>query len=118
MLKQSVCIQIGGPSWDVPTGRRDGRVSISQEASELLPSPKANITSLKQQFAAKGLSVKDLAVLSGRTCKKNMANQRYIYLANIEKFLLTEIFGYRRTHHWNFTLWSNREPVVQLHWQR
>eukprot|EP00258_Populus_trichocarpa_P045108 XP_024461127.1 peroxidase 56 [Populus trichocarpa] len=58
-------IQIGGPRWDVPTGRRDGRVSIANEALFNLPSPFANITVLKQQFAATGLSVKDLAVLSG-----------------------------------------------------
>ncbi|KDP25852.1 hypothetical protein JCGZ_22882 [Jatropha curcas] len=57
--------QIGGPFWDVPTGRRDGTVSVSTEALTQLPSPFANITQLKQNFAAKGLSVKDLVVLSG-----------------------------------------------------
>nr|TKR98762.1 peroxidase precursor family protein [Populus alba] len=56
---------IDGPYWDVPTGRRDGRVSIGNEALFNLPSPFANITVLKQQFAATGVSVKDLAVLSG-----------------------------------------------------
>jgi hypothetical protein len=40
-------------------------VSIANEALFNLPSPFANITVLKQQFAATGLSVKDLAVLSG-----------------------------------------------------
>ncbi|XP_020533787.2 LOW QUALITY PROTEIN: peroxidase 27 [Jatropha curcas] len=56
---------IGGPSWDVPTGRRDGSVSNASEASAQLPSPFANITQLKKNFAAKGLSVEDLVVLSG-----------------------------------------------------
>ncbi|KAG5242073.1 peroxidase [Salix suchowensis] len=60
-------IQVGGPHWDVPTGRRDGRVSIANEALFNLPPPFANITVLKQQFAGVGLSVKDLAVLSGHT---------------------------------------------------
>ncbi|KAJ6377847.1 hypothetical protein OIU78_028135 [Salix suchowensis] len=46
-------------------GRRDGRVSIANEALFNLPPPFANITVLKQQFAGVGLSVKDLAVLSG-----------------------------------------------------
>ncbi|XP_022734627.1 peroxidase 27-like [Durio zibethinus] len=56
---------IHGPYWEVPLGRRDGRVSILNEVFSELPAPFANITQLKQMFAAKGLSVKDLAVLSG-----------------------------------------------------
>ncbi|KAK1567725.1 hypothetical protein Q3G72_015809 [Acer saccharum] len=58
--------QIYGPFWEVPTGRRDGRVSISADTlNGNLPAPFANISSLKQNFASKGLSVKDLVVLSG-----------------------------------------------------
>ncbi|KAK6242512.1 hypothetical protein SCA6_007901 [Theobroma cacao] len=56
---------IYGPFWEVPLGRRDGRVSLLNEAFANLPSPFANITTLKQMFAVKGLSLKDLAVLSG-----------------------------------------------------
>ncbi|XP_021907448.1 peroxidase 2-like [Carica papaya] len=56
---------INGPHWEVPTGRRDGKVSIKSEALTNLPPPFANITVLKQMFAVKGLNVKDLAVLSG-----------------------------------------------------
>ncbi|WRX14982.1 hem peroxidase - like 10 [Theobroma cacao] len=58
---------IYGPFWEVPLGRRDGRVSLLNEAFANLPSPFANITTLKQMFAVKGLSLKDLAVLSGDT---------------------------------------------------
>ncbi|KAI9176917.1 hypothetical protein LWI28_008669 [Acer negundo] len=58
--------RIYGPFWEVPTGRRDGRVSISAETlNGNLPAPFSNISSLKQNFASKGLSVKDLVVLSG-----------------------------------------------------
>ncbi|XP_076926451.1 peroxidase 27-like [Bidens hawaiensis] len=56
--------QIKGPAWPVPLGRRDGRVSKASE-SLTLPSPAANITQLKAAFSSKGLSVKDLVVLSG-----------------------------------------------------
>ncbi|KAB2090405.1 hypothetical protein E1A91_A03G125200v1 [Gossypium mustelinum] len=56
---------IHGPYWKVPLGRRDGRVSILNEVFAELPAPFANITQLKQMFAAKGLNTKDLAVLSG-----------------------------------------------------
>ncbi|XP_050382397.1 peroxidase 27-like [Argentina anserina] len=54
-----------GAFWQVPTGRRDGRVSLASETGGNLPPPFANITQLKASFSAKGLSVKDLAVLSG-----------------------------------------------------
>ncbi|CAA3020694.1 peroxidase 27-like [Olea europaea var. sylvestris] len=56
---------LNGPSWQVPLGRRDGRVSISSEALANLPPPFANITQLKASFRSKGLSDKELAILSG-----------------------------------------------------
>ncbi|KAG6768647.1 hypothetical protein POTOM_027574 [Populus tomentosa] len=69
---------IDGPYWDVPTGRRDGRVSIANEALFNLPSPFAIITVLRQQFAATGLSVKDLAVLSGKGDADPSLDPRYV----------------------------------------
>ncbi|KAH1078824.1 hypothetical protein AAZX31_19G192300 [Glycine max] len=51
--------------WEVLTGRRDGRVSISGETLANLPAPFFNFTQLKQSFASKGLTVHDLVVLSG-----------------------------------------------------
>ncbi|KAI3951323.1 hypothetical protein MKW92_031021 [Papaver armeniacum] len=56
---------IKGPWWNVPTGRRDGRVSTIGDAFIHLPPPFFNITQLKASFASKGLNAKDLAVLSG-----------------------------------------------------
>ncbi|KAM0890168.1 hypothetical protein ACQ4PT_027226 [Festuca glaucescens] len=55
--------QSKGPFWEVPLGRRDGSVSISNETNAL-PPPTANITVLTQLFAAKNLDIKDLVVLS------------------------------------------------------
>ncbi|VAI91727.1 unnamed protein product [Triticum turgidum subsp. durum] len=55
----------GGPFWRVPTGRRDGRVSIKQEALDQLPAPTMNFTDLLASFRAKGLGVADLVWLSG-----------------------------------------------------
>ncbi|KQK05561.1 peroxidase 1 [Brachypodium distachyon] len=52
-----------GPFWEVPLGRRDGSVSISNETDQL-PPPTANFTVLTQLFAAKNLDIKDLVVLS------------------------------------------------------
>lgn len=54
----------GGPSWGVPTGRRDGRISSSSEASNM-PSPLDPISVQRQKFAAKGLDDHDLVTLVG-----------------------------------------------------
>lgn len=53
-----------GPSWRVPLGRRDGRVSSASAAANM-PSPLDTVPNLVQKFAAKGLSVQDLVVLNG-----------------------------------------------------
>ncbi|KAI4965689.1 hypothetical protein ZWY2020_014333 [Hordeum vulgare] len=56
---------IGGPSWRVPTGRRDGTVSTMQDAVRELPSPSMTFPQLVALFAGKGLDVRDLVWLSG-----------------------------------------------------
>ena len=58
----------GGPSWSVPTGRRDGTVSLKQEALDNIPGPTMNFTQLLQSFQNKSLSLADLVWLSGN-CK-------------------------------------------------
>ncbi|PWA56365.1 peroxidase superfamily protein [Artemisia annua] len=55
----------GGPSWKVPTGRRDGLLSNASEALAQIPAPTDNITILIQKFANKSLDLKDLVLLSG-----------------------------------------------------
>lgn len=54
-----------GGHWDVETGRRDGNVSNMIDALRNLIPPSANITILTSAFAQRGLSAKDLVVLSG-----------------------------------------------------
>lgn len=65
LVARDAVSMMNGPFWQVPTGRRDGRVSQLQDALNNLPAPTFGISALKSSFAAKGLSVKDLAVLSG-----------------------------------------------------
>ncbi|XP_057797038.1 peroxidase 7 [Salvia miltiorrhiza] len=55
---------VGGPFWSVPYGRKDGRVSLAEEA-ESLPKGRERITELVELFQSKGLNVLDLVVLSG-----------------------------------------------------
>ncbi|XP_009769235.1 peroxidase 64-like [Nicotiana tabacum] len=54
----------GGPTWDVPKGRKDGRISKAIETRQL-PAPTFNISQLKQSFSKRGLSLDDLVALSG-----------------------------------------------------
>ncbi|KAK3008386.1 hypothetical protein RJ639_013598 [Escallonia herrerae] len=80
---------IKGPFWPVPTGRRDGRRSTLSDALNNLPSPFSNITQLKASFSSKGLSVKDLVVLSGNL---KFASKSYLL---VQSFLLLYILVYR-----------------------
>ncbi|WOL15119.1 Peroxidase [Canna indica] len=64
LVARDVVVLSKGRFWPVPTGRKDGLVSIANETRQLPPAA-ANITTLISMFAANGLSVKDLVVLSG-----------------------------------------------------
>lgn len=54
----------GGPTWNVPKGRKDGRTSRASETRQL-PAPTFNISQLQQSFSQRGLSLEDLVALSG-----------------------------------------------------
>jgi len=59
------CLQLGGPSWTVPLGRRDSRTANQNAANTEIPSPASDLATLITMFAAKGLTARDLTVLSG-----------------------------------------------------
>uniref|UniRef100_A0A8R7U4G8 Peroxidase n=1 Tax=Triticum urartu TaxID=4572 RepID=A0A8R7U4G8_TRIUA len=65
----------GGPSFDVPTGRRDGKVSNVRDG-DVLPDVRDSAQVLRSKFRASGLDDKDLVLLS---CKQ--ANQPTSFLA-------------------------------------
>ncbi|PIN00760.1 Peroxidase [Handroanthus impetiginosus] len=59
-------VLLGGPSWEVKVGRRDSRTaSLSAANSGQIPSPTSTLNTLINRFRAKGLSTKDMVVLSG-----------------------------------------------------
>ncbi|XP_028782291.1 peroxidase P7 [Neltuma alba] len=58
-------VHLGGPSWEVPLGRRDSTTASRLAANNSIPAPFLSLTALKSNFAGHGLSVKDLVVLSG-----------------------------------------------------
>ncbi|WVZ77188.1 hypothetical protein U9M48_025083 [Paspalum notatum var. saurae] len=57
--------QLGGPSWAVPLGRRDATFPNATGAATDLPGPGSGLAALVAAFAAKGLTSRDLAALSG-----------------------------------------------------
>ncbi|CAN0914555.1 Peroxidase 39 [Linum grandiflorum] len=65
LVTRDSIVAVGGPSWRVPTGRRDGVISRRSESLNNIPPPFANFTTLQTMFANKGLDVKDLVLLSG-----------------------------------------------------
>ncbi|KAM5578354.1 peroxidase P7 [Rosa sericea] len=58
-------VLLGGTSWTVPLGRRDARTASQSAANSNLPSPFADLAALISSFTAKGLTAKDMTVLSG-----------------------------------------------------
>lgn len=58
-------VLLGGPSWTVPLGRRDARTASQSAANNQIPSPFSSLSTLTSMFAAKGLTARDLTVLSG-----------------------------------------------------
>ncbi|XP_023516781.1 peroxidase 25 isoform X1 [Cucurbita pepo subsp. pepo] len=82
-----------GPSWSVPTGRRDGRVSMSFQAEDL-PSPFEPIDVHIQKFAEKGLTEEDLVTLVG---------------AHTIGRTDCQLFSYRLQ---NFTSTGNADPTI------
>ncbi|KAG6556208.1 hypothetical protein Mapa_002149 [Marchantia paleacea] len=56
---------IGGPSWSVVSGRRDGLFSSARETPSNLPPPFADYPFLVNRFTRKGLTEREMVVLSG-----------------------------------------------------
>lgn len=59
-------MQTGGLGYNVPAGRRDGRISLASEALSNLPPPTLNVDQLTQSFANKGFTQEEMVTLSGK----------------------------------------------------
>lgn len=79
---------VGGINYEVPAGRRDGKISLIDEPLQNLPPFFFNVTQLEENFARKGLSMEDMVTLSGA---------HSIGLANCSSFS-TRVFSFNSTH--------------------
>ena len=62
-----MAMQTGGLYWEVPAGRRDGRVSRASETVDI-PAPTFNLAQATQSFVKKGLTQDEMVALLGKTC--------------------------------------------------
>ncbi|XP_077229210.1 peroxidase P7-like [Tasmannia lanceolata] len=60
-----IYVQLDGPSWTVPLGRRDARTASLSTANTQIPLSSSNLPILISNFSAKGLSARDMTALSG-----------------------------------------------------
>ena len=58
-------MQVGGPYWDVPVGRKDSVTASFELAESDIPRPDQSLVSIISKFLYFGLSVKDMVALSG-----------------------------------------------------
>lgn len=58
-------VQVGGPYWHVPLGRKDSKTASFTLANENIPLPDQGIPSLISSFLYQGLSVTDMVALVG-----------------------------------------------------
>ena len=65
LTRDSHLVQLGGPSWTVPLGRRDSTNANEAGANNELPPPFFDLVNLTQSFGGKGFTVTDMVDLSG-----------------------------------------------------
>ncbi|KAL7175285.1 hypothetical protein ACSBR2_028985 [Camellia fascicularis] len=62
---QGSTILSGGPSWELPLGRRDSRTASLSGSNSNIPAPNSTIQNLVTLFKLQGLDEEDLVALSG-----------------------------------------------------
>lgn len=72
-------MQTGGPSWEVPLGRRDSRSASLSGSNNNIPAPNNTLPTIVTKFKLQGLNLVDLVALSGN---KRVGSVHIIYYAS------------------------------------
>lgn len=65
LIYHSFMLQTGGPSWEVPLGRRDSRSASLSGSNNNIPAPNNTFQTILTKFKLQGLNIVDLVALSG-----------------------------------------------------
>lgn len=65
-------LEVGGPYWDVPLGRKDSKTASLASAEENLPAASEGLLNLAYKFITQGLSVTDMVALIGKLLKQEV----------------------------------------------
>ena len=65
VLIDDLNLQVGGPYWDVPLGRKDSITASPELAEANIPSADEGLVSIISKFLYQGLSITDVVALSG-----------------------------------------------------
>jgi peroxidase len=65
MASRDAVALTGGPDWEVKLGRLDSLTASQEDSDNIMPSPRANASTLIDLFQRFNLTVKDLVALSG-----------------------------------------------------
>lgn len=58
-------MQAGGPSWEVPLGRKDSRGASLSGSNNNIPAPNNTFQTILTKFKLQGLNIVDMVALSG-----------------------------------------------------
>lgn len=61
-----VVLQVGGPYWDVPVGRKDSKTANYDLVRENIPTANEGLLSIIAKFLYQGLSVTEMVALAGK----------------------------------------------------
>ncbi|KAG6552172.1 hypothetical protein Mapa_006274 [Marchantia paleacea] len=81
-------VELNGTSWAVQGGRKDGTVSRASRAEAELPPPEFEVSELIDSFARRGLSAKQMVILSG---------SHTVGVSHCDKFV-TRLYNFNSTH--------------------
>jgi peroxidase len=77
-------MQVGGPSWTVEYGRRDGVTANITLANEELPSALNSGPQLQSNFESKGFNLQQMVALSGKTSAADAKGGNFLVFSPIE----------------------------------